>query len=479
MYVSISSARNWLLPLSVLVALALLLRFCSFFPTVINHDESTYILIARDILHGKHYFVDVIDTKPIGIFFIYAVFDWLAGPSIFLFRVFVAIGVGLTGFCLFQIVEGYLGNRKGAWVAGGGYVVMTSIFTFYGVSPNTELFFVGFTVVALWLLLGGRQWWRFLLAGGALGIGFMIKYVVAFDALAFGLLAIWLAHRREGKWWEGVLGGGLMFICFLVPFALVFQYYRLLGYESEFLYYTFEVPSRYPVERTFSRGFEYFIDFIGRYLPITGLAIFALIKGKKYLGDLQPFFLIWLALTGFIIGWPGKNFGHYFVQWMPPFCLLAGVAASHDLVFFNYLRKIPIWLRLVVVIILAGGLFYTQKKDYIDKWDGPKAVSQVLQGLLEPGDQIYTGNYQQILYYLLEKETPTPYVHRSLLWAPHHLHALEIDLEEEARQIVALRPRFMTMEYTPPPSLLTDSLLKYYHPIDTVNYQVTIYERNE
>jgi 4-amino-4-deoxy-L-arabinose transferase-like glycosyltransferase len=230
--------KDWFLPLAVLLLVALVFRFFSFFPTVINHDESTYILIGREILHGKHYFVDVIDTKPIGVFLFYAVFQWLVGHSILLFRLFVALGVGLTGFGLFAIVDRHLGNRKGAWVAGAGYILMTSIFTYYGVSPNTELFFAGFTVFALWLLLGGTHWWRYLLAGGALGIGFMIKYVVAFDALAFGLLGIWLAHQREGRWWYGLGRGLIMLISFLVPFALVFQYYRLLGYESEFLYYT-------------------------------------------------------------------------------------------------------------------------------------------------------------------------------------------------------------------------------------------------
>lgn len=459
--------------------MAVVFRFFSFFPTVINHDESTYILIGREILHGKHYFVDVIDTKPIGIFLIYTAFQWLAGHSIFLFRFFVAIGVGLTGFCLFSIVRQHLGNRKGAWVAGAGYILMTSIFTFYGVSPNTELFFTGFTVVALWLLLGGTQWWRFLLAGGALGIGFMIKYVVAFDALAFGMLGIWLAHRRGKGWWRGLLGGVLMLIFFAIPFVLVFQYYRLLGYESEFLYYTFEVPGRYPVDRLWWEGILYYLDFIGRFLPVTGLAILALIRGKKYLGDLYPFFIWWLLLTGFIIGWPGKSFGHYFIQWMPPFCLLAGATASRDLPLFERLRKIPSAWRWGLTTAIAVALLLTQKKDYWDKWDHARDVADALAERLDPGDQIYTGNYHHILYYLLEKETPTPYVHRTLLWAPHHIFALGIDLEKEARQILALRPRFLTLEYTPPPNLLADSLYRHYVPVDTIGDRVTIYEWRE
>lgn len=476
MYSTKSVLNDWIIPVLGLLTVAVVFRFFSFFPSVINHDESTYILIGREILHGKHYFVDVIDTKPIGIFLFYTVFQWLVGHSIFLFRFLVAIGVGLTGFGLFAIVDQYLGNRKGAWLAGVGYILMTSIFTFYGVSPNTELFFTGFTVIALWLLLGGRQWWRFLLAGGALGIGFMIKYVVAFDALAFGLLGIWLAHRRAGKWWQGLWGGVIMLVSFLVPFALVFQYYRLLGHDAEFLYYTFEVPGRYPVDRLWWEGIIYYLDFIARFLPITGLAIFTLVKGKKYLGDLYPFFIVWLFLDGLIIGWPGKSFGHYFIQWMPPICLLAGIAGSQNLAFFDQLKKIPLRWRWGLALVATVALLFTQKKDYLDKWDHAKDTADALEKRLEGGDQIYTGNYHHILYYLLEKETPTPYVHRTLLWAPHHISALEIDLEKETRQILALRPRFLTLEYVPPPTLLADSLYKYYQPVDTIGGRVTIYE---
>lgn len=468
--------HDWLLPALGLLAATLVFRFFSFFPTVINHDESTYILIGREILHGKHYFVDVIDTKPIGIFLFYSFFQWVAGNSIFLFRFFVAIGVALTAFGLFAIVDRHLGNRKGAWLAGVGYILMTSLYTYYGVSPNTELFFTFFVVVALWWILGGTEWWRFVLAGGALGIGFMIKYVVAFDALTFGLLVIWLAHLRENNWRLGFGRSLLMLINFSIPFVLAFQYYRILGYQAEFLYYTFEVPGRYPVDWVWWEGILYYLDFLGRFFPITLLAIYALLKGRKYLGDFQPFFVFWLLLDGFIIGWPGKSFGHYFIQWMPPFCLLAGVAASHRLFVVHWWKKIPVNGRWVLTLVTISAILFTQKSDYYDKWDHAQEVSEALAERLEPGDQIYTGNYHQILYFLLERETPTPYVHRTLLWAPHHLSALEIDLEKETRQILALRPRFLILENTPPPTLLADSLYQYYEPIEVIRDRVTIYE---
>ena len=54
------------------------LRFFSFFPSVLDHDESTYLIIGRDILNGKILYTDVTDTKPVGIFLFYAVLSFFS-----------------------------------------------------------------------------------------------------------------------------------------------------------------------------------------------------------------------------------------------------------------------------------------------------------------------------------------------------------------------------------------------------------------
>lgn len=63
----ISEKYIWLAFLTVSV----LLRLFSFFPSVLDHDESTYLIIGREILQGKELYTDVTDTKPAGIFLFY------------------------------------------------------------------------------------------------------------------------------------------------------------------------------------------------------------------------------------------------------------------------------------------------------------------------------------------------------------------------------------------------------------------------
>ena len=66
----------------VFVAASILLRFLSFHYSVIDHDESTYLIIADAVLNGSYLYADVIDTKPPGIFLAFGLIQVLFGKSI-------------------------------------------------------------------------------------------------------------------------------------------------------------------------------------------------------------------------------------------------------------------------------------------------------------------------------------------------------------------------------------------------------------
>ncbi|RME99701.1 MAG: hypothetical protein D6772_07355, partial [Bacteroidetes bacterium] len=203
----------WALPLLVLAAVWL--RAGTFAPSVINHDESTYILIGKALWQGDTYLVDAYDTKPIGIFLIYALLYVLSGGSIWLMRLYTAVVVGLTAYLLFRLSWQVSKQSVVAWSAALGYLLLSSTFKFYGISPNTELFFVPLAVAAVGLVWPlNRPWWVYALAGLLLGIGFIIKYVIAADALAIGLLLLWRAARKS-DWWTTIVARALpLTLCF-------------------------------------------------------------------------------------------------------------------------------------------------------------------------------------------------------------------------------------------------------------------------
>ncbi len=465
------------------IFLAVLFRFFSFFPSVINHDESTYILIADAIRSGKIYFIDVVDTKPIGIFLLFGVFQELFGESIFIIRILTTLWIALTAFLLFK-VQIKLGGEKYAPLAGGViYIFITSIFTYYGISPNTEHFFSLFTIFSLWLLiLEKKHWYIYLLAGLSLGIGFMIKYVVLFDAFAFALYLAWLAYRKQFSFVQLFVKYVLMGIGFCLPFGATFIYYSMLGYQDEFLFYTFEVSGRYFVDPHWTAYFEYLGDAFGRFFPVTIWFFYCLFSRKVMSANTKALLSIWSGVVLLFILLPGKFFGHYFIQFMLPFSLMAGSFFDQRRVFGKFWQKVlspPVGFTLLGILFLFSSWF--QWKDNYKEPDTPKEIAAYLKPLLQDEDVIYTGNYQPVVYHLLDKESPTKYIHRSLLLDENNLYALKIDHNKEMQTILRKKPKFIfTQEkYEKDNSILNDTLNLKYDLVKRFRREAKIYRRKE
>ena len=189
--------------------------------------------------------------------------------------------------------------------------------------------------------------------------------------------------------------------------------------------------------------------------------------------------VLWGLMALIIVLMPGKFFGHYFIQVMAPMSLLAGS-------FFDRRREVPKsigWMRkpvfvyslLIVLVVLNMGF---QKADFLDKKDYPKEVAAYLNTLLQPGDILYTGNYHHITYLLTGTASPTPYVHRSLLWDVRNIKALNIDQEVELNKILDQNPRFILIgKPIPEDNILALRLASSYKVIRTFDQKATVYER--
>lgn len=467
---------KWALP--IFLVLAMIIRWGTFFPSVINHDESTYFLIGKGLLEGNTYLVDSFDTKPVGIFLIYALMSWAGGGSIFLLRLFTTLIVGFSAFLVYRLGYKVSQAPKIGWAAGISYLLLSSIFKYYGLSPNTELFFVPFALGAILLSWGDdRRIHHFLLAGLLLGLGFMVKYVIAADAFAIGAFLLW-------RGWKNKQIGRAIFqqctpltLAFFIPITLAYLYYNSIGQLDAFLFYTFDVTSRYPVEASWGSRLLYTLEFFGRFLPFTLLAIFAFREQLDQDRQWQNFLLFWLICVLVITVLPGKTFGHYQIQLMPPLALLVGGWFHRERRSSGWLRKIPsswAWGFLAALFIgLSIGLF----SYFSNKLDGPRVIAEELRQRLDDNQLVYTGNYHHITYHLLDQPSLTPYIHSSLLFYEHHVSALEIDLEQEGQNILAQNPRFVLLRTDHPHNKLTDLIYSHYTIIDTLPDKVWLLEK--
>jgi len=470
------------LPLVFFCIISIVIRFQSFFPSVINHDESTYVVIAKEILEGEVLYVDTIDVKPIGIFLIMAVIRLIFGNSIFFVRLCTSLVIALTSFVIYRAKLRIGAEKRTALAAGFIYIFMLSVYTFYGVSVNTEIYFNLFTVIGLLFFLNRKNRINLFIAGIFLGFGFIIKYVVLFDLLAF-LTFFFILNLRESKpaIFKIILKLCIPVIGFIIPFGAVNLYYLLIGHYKEFFSHAIELSRNYPVQRDLVSIIRFIIDFHVRFLPVTLFFYYCLFDRsvkKTNIRFERLLVIIWVLFDLFAILYPGKSFGHYFIQLILPFSFFAGN-------FFDSERKLPFILRksiskpagLILIIILIIIILFTQKKDYIDKPDYPRDIAEFLSPRLKKSDVIYTGNYHHVIYFLLDKNSPAKYVHRTLIRAEHHIKALQIDTDAEIERIIKAEPRFVINKGAVGYEKLRDHINENYILLKTFNKDIYIYEK--
>ncbi|MFZ1678396.1 MAG: glycosyltransferase family 39 protein [Saprospiraceae bacterium] len=477
--------QPWTL-LAVFTGFALLMRVFSFFPSVINHDESTYILIADALGRGRVYLKDVMDTKPIGIFLLFAFFQILFGKAIMVIRIITAVWVALTGFMLFLAHRQFLqpssrSSYNEAPIASGIiYVFIASIYSTYGLSPNTELFFNLFTITALFLILRYKGAGIFFLAGLVLGAGFMIKYVVLFDALAIGLFYLWQQVTLRKSWHFWLLRCTLLGIGFIIPLLGVWIWYNHMGLGEIFWFYSFELSSRYVIKPIWYEYLNFVFNCFLSFLPVVIWFFYCLWNWRSTERYLPVLSSIWALFIMFIILWPGRMFTHYFVQFMVPLSLLAGS-------FFDPRRSpgpILSWMRKPAIgyplfALLIGANVIAQKFIFFDRKDYPREVAAYLNTRLQPGDILYTGDYEQIIYHLTGTSSPTPYIHSSLIWLAANNNALKINQAEEFEKILNKNPRFILINYPlMKDNPLSATLQNSYTVVKTFDKEVIVYERN-
>src|ERR1044072_393258 len=96
----------------IIIALVLILRLPTLFRSLYNPDEGYYGTIANDMLAGGAVYHTAVDTKPPGMYYIYAAVFRVAGRNnLFAVHLLAIFVVAATALVLRQI---------GARVAGGG-----------------------------------------------------------------------------------------------------------------------------------------------------------------------------------------------------------------------------------------------------------------------------------------------------------------------------------------------------------------------
>jgi hypothetical protein len=254
-------------------------------------------------------------------------------------------------------------------------------------------------------------------------------------------------------------------IGFFLPFALINLYYLYRGNYDALVNVIYMAPQRYPNPINAIKMPLFILDFQLRFFPIFLFFYYSVFEKSLRIEGSRPvkaMLILWsvAALMAVIIS--GNHYGHYTIQLMLPVSLMAGLFFHEDMVLPAYLRWITLRRTgLIALPLLVLGIS-ALKLEYVVRRDVPREIAAYLKPRLKESDIIYTGNYHHILYYLLKKDSPTPYVHRSVLLDSRHLNALNIDQQAEFEKIMRKDPAYILTQKEFPAGTMKDFITSYY-----------------
>src|SRR5215831_10662900 len=112
----------------IIIALVVILRSPTLLPSMYVSDEGYYGTIANDILDGGAVYHTAVDTKPPGMYYIYAgVFRVAGRNNLLAVHILAILVVAVTSLVVRRIGERVADDWAGAW-SGIGYAVFVHAF---------------------------------------------------------------------------------------------------------------------------------------------------------------------------------------------------------------------------------------------------------------------------------------------------------------------------------------------------------------
>ncbi|MBR9859705.1 hypothetical protein GYB22_02950 [bacterium] len=417
------------------IGLAVLMRAYSFSLSVIDWDESTYILGAQALLEGYTPYSEFIDTKPIGIFYAFAPFVSVASPWIII-RIMGALIIGLTAFILSRLCKEFWNmSIMSSYLVAIFYLIAVSFYSFsfatgsgQGMAINTE--HITNLFIVLWIWFAHKKKW--FLAGACVGLAFSINFLIGFSAL----FLLFLFNRRSISAY--IQDGANTALGFFSGLAIPLLYLHSQGGFFAYLEIFDLTLNGYSEEFNAIEN----LKFIGSslytasslLLVILISLIFALKDKIKIAGAFWPI-LVWLVLAFIGAGFTGKYFFHYAI---PAFIPLAIIASG------GFWPIAESKLKVILIVVLISIPFIGVYK-YLEfpKKDISYQIGLELQQHIKEGEKVFIFSRDHIAYTMVDQLPPTPYFHPGLLQDPKHRRALQINLSSELTRVFKKDPKYV------------------------------------
>ncbi len=444
-------------------AAVLVTRLPAFFLSVLDWDESLYLLMARQWQAGHLPYTTIWDNKPIGIYGIFLLFQTIFGDPILAIRAATIAAISATAFAVFRIAlliprQGG-GNTQVAVFAGIAFIICS--ISNDGLAANTEIFMAGFSAFAMLCALSPdfcatRPLMRGIVCGLLFGLAFMTKYVAVFEApaLAFALLAA-TPRARLATCLAAASGAA-------APLLFTMLLYAATGHLR--LWWDCSIAANLlRVSTPISGGaLSYVLNLqLARWLPLFCAAAILFVstpllmrtKSLSRPALFHIFLVLWLLGGSAGVAAAKLFYDHYFLQILPVLCVTLAWALQHFAGRLTPpLRALVFATSLAIPCFGAGATLMGASLPLTTPPHADTPHRIAAEFLLLPAGsprQVYVFDYQPIIYSLAEQTPPTRYAFPSVLTKCFLAHVAGVNAAAEVHRILAGDPQFILRSQFP------------------------------
>jgi hypothetical protein len=416
-------------------------------------DESTYMVFGQELNRGAQLYTDILDLKqPLGLW-IFQGFDFLFDGALWINRLILSVIISTSAFLIYKIARLLQASEIAAQSSSVLFIFV--MFFHSALTFNFEHFMYFFTLLGIWSYLSISGNLRYFLSGFLLGLAFCIKLLSLLDFFFLLLLMIYDSYKKDGnltlKLSSIFRSISICVIAFLIPFGLVNFYFFAADSWQAFYFISYEAPGNYSSHLSLLDRLKFVLDFHISYLFYCILFYTALfVKGIPR--NIKWLVFIWLICTMLAAQLTGQTFKHYWIQSMPPLCILGGMIMDIDL---PGIKKLKSYLASGKYQnrILIGLTFLATVFNYLDYYIEPnpeREMSSFLESQLIDSDQIYGANCCTMIYNWLDKSPVNAFIHPTLFTREVHIRTLDIDVEKELSEIMEMDLNYILIKGTYP-----------------------------
>ena len=473
---------EWLgLCLMLLVTLATRLPFLSH--PAADFDEQLYNLIGSRLAEGYWPYLDLWDRKPVGLFGIFALGYWLGGPGVLGYQMLALAACLCGGWQVWRLAR-RLGDGGSAALASALYPVLMALYGSH--SGQSEIFFMPVMMGMAQLLLAAQAAPSLhrarLLANAAMaagGLALQIKYTVLPQCLFFGVLALWLLHRRGERPVRLALDAALFAALGLLPTLAVAAAYAAHGAWPAYIFANFQsivLRAAMPMALAWKEQLIFA-------MPLIVLAAGGLIHSRS-LAEAGPWrlALAWLAvaIAGLFMG--STIYPYYYAALAPAVILVAMPMFDRA----QSLGTLTLSVALVGLVLVFNPVahFKASAKERAALSD----MTAKLAPHITPGHALFVYDGPLALYGLTQSPLPTRLIYPDHLNNVLEARALPTYPAAEVTRILAGEPGAIvttkdaiTVRNQATEALVNRAISANYHAIGVVEFQdrhLALYARN-